>query len=267
MNKEQLLNEIEQMPIFVLRDIATNKDLNPEVEGYVPSYEWKEQEHFKAVTEKDNTLPLTFVTKKYKLIQFREVYKPLIENIPELEGDILYFNGFAIMDFFPVDETLKLNGDKIGLVAINSVNKQSSVIIKFCVEHKGRLISIPKKIAGLKRVHSGKVFQITQNFLSIVDKIKSIWGIVLSNFQDTKVDKEMGLNILQELDIKENYIVEKVKEKLEQSNDLNLWDMFVYIIEQIEKKNFKSDLHRRKKLDTISEKIFKYATISKLLTA
>ncbi len=51
------------------------------------------------------------------------------------------------------------------------------------------------------------------------------------------------------------------------TEDMDLWDLFLYLIEIVEERNFKSELHRRKKLDLISEKMFHWAVVSKLLNA
>lgn len=272
MDKEQLIQRIENIPKFVKRDVAIRgieeRELI-EVEGNkVRVDNWKEDEKNKAVTEEGNLIPLAFVSEGYQLVQFNSVFLPLIQNIEELDGDIMYYKGVGYMDVFPKDERLKVNGgDKIGLVSMNSVNKTCSVIIKFCVSHNNKRITIPKSLAGFKRMHTGKAIQITSNFLVVVDKVRQIWKTIIEEFTKIKVNETYADAVLDDINIKENYIRKKVTKKIMATSDMDLWDLFLYIIEIVEERKFKSDLHRRKKLDIISEKLFKHAVASKLINA
>src|SRR3990167_1436392 len=232
MNKEQLLREIEQIPKFVLRDVAIKQQDKGLVAG--TEFNWTEDYNHKAVTEEDNYNPLAFVSNNYQLVQFESVFKPLIENIERLEGAVIYYGGVGAMTVFPEDEKLLVNGgDKIGIIGWNSVNKTSSVIIKFCVRHKDTYITMPKLIAGFKRMHVGKAIQITQNFLVVVDKVREVWKQILTEFKE----------------------------------EMDLWDVFMKMIAVIEDRNYKSDIHRRKRLDKISADIFKWAVAGRLINA
>ena len=173
MNKENLIYGINQIPKFVLRDIAVDKSEDASIRN------WANEDEFKAVTEVDNTKPLCFATGRYRLIQFTEVFLPLIEKIEELEGELFYYGGVGLIDVFPKDDNLKGEGVDFGLVAYNSVNKTSSVFVNFCIKHNDRVIKIPKKIMGFKKVHSGNALQITQNFLPIMNGVASKTGIVI----------------------------------------------------------------------------------------
>lgn len=261
MNKEQLINKINLIPEFVLKDVAVEK-----IDDSIYQ-EWENKENWKAVTEIGNNEPLTFVTKKYQLIQFKDVFLPLIENIEKLEGNLVYYWGVGLIDIFPDEEKLKKGNDRIGIVSLNSVNKMSSVIIKFCMKHNERVITIPKDIAGFKRVHSGKAFEITQNFLTLVDKVRDIWDTVLTEFNKTDVDENFAITVLDEIDVKGGRIRKKVLNKVSSSANFNLWDLFMCLIDISEERNYKSDYHRRKKIDELSEKMFKYAVVSKLINA
>lgn len=256
MNKEELVRGIEKIPQFVLRDIKI-----------VGNNKVVDEKNWKAVTEDINEKPLTFVTERYKLIQFKDVFTPLVQNIPELDGEVSYFDGFGIIDIFPEDEKLKNGEDRIGMVAYNSVNKTSSVIVNFCVRHGKKKITIPRNIAGFKKVHSGKILDMTKNFLEVAENVRSIWNTILNEFSKIKVDEAYATNVLKELDIKDQYITKRTMKKVLTTSDINLWDMFLYIMELVEARRFKSDVHRRKKMDLITAKIFKYATMIKLLNA
>jgi len=273
MDKTNLIESIKQIPKFVMRDVAVkvvgdksfDKQGNVVVDGNVEK--WVDKEKHKAITEMDKTKPFAFVNYKYKLIQFADVFLPLIENIPELEGNVSYYEGYSIMDIFPKDEKLLLdNDDKIGIVCINSVNKMSSVFIKFCICHNKKIISLPKSVAGYRKVHFGNnVYQNTLNYIGVVDKVRGVWKIVIDEFQKINVDVLNAENILSELKFKDRFIRKKVMKKVMSGEKINLWGLFIYIIECVEMRNYKSEIHKRKKLDLITEKLFKYAVVSKLI--
>jgi len=278
MNKEELVKKIDSVPLFVLRDVSVKEMLVVDEDAglvFASQHQgqvmddcvWVEQNGWKAVTEENNLSPLAFVCERYRLMQFKEVFTPLIQNIPELEGDLVYYGGIAILQFFPLDEKLKEGDDRIGITAVNSVNKTSSVIIKFCILHDGKVITFPKKFASFKRMHVGKAIQVTQNFLHVTDKVREIWKTILSEFNKVLVDDAYANTMMDKVEIKDNYLRKKVLQKIESSTDVNLWDVFIYMMEVIEQRNFKSELHRRKKLDLISEKMFSWAIEARLINA
>jgi len=267
MNKENLTYAINQIPKFVSRGIAVDKSDDVNVQN------WAYEDEFTAVTEVENTKPLCFATGRYRLIQFSEVFLPLIEKIEELEGDLFYYGGVGLIDVFPKDDNLKGDDVDFGLVAYNSVNKTSSVFINFCIKHNDRVIKIPKKIMGFKKVHSGNALQITQNFLTIMNKVKDIWKTIIDEFSKTEITEDIAKNIIKTVEIKDDYIIKKLLEKVQQQTlmpdmeKMNIWTMFLEIMKIIEHRKFKSELHKRKKLDLVSDCIFKYATITKLINA
>ena len=267
MNKENLKYAIEQIPKFVLRDIAVDKS----EDGITQN--WIYEEQFKTVTEEGNTTPLCFASRRYRLIQFKDVFLPLIENIEDLECNMYYYCGFVLIDIFPNDDNLKGDGVNFGLVAYNSVNKTSSVFINFCIKYNDRVIKIPKKIMGFKKVHSGNALEITQNFLIVMNKVKEIWKTIIEEFSKTEVTEDLAKSIIKSVEIKDDYIIKKLLEKVKYKQELpdeknmNVWEMFLEIMRIIETRKFKSELHKRKKLDLVSDCIFKYATITRLINA
>jgi len=219
-----------------------------------------------------STKPLCFASGRYRLIQFTDVFLPLIKDIEELEGNLFYYGGLGLIDVFPKDDNLKGDGVDFGLVAYNSVNKTSSVFINFCIKHNERVIKIPKKIMGFKKVHSGNALTTTQNFLQVMSKVKDIWKVIIDDFSKTEVTEDLAKSIITAVEIKDEYITKNLLEKVRQHNlmneeKMNVWTMFLEIMKIIEYRKFKSELHKRKKLDLVSDCIFKYATITKLINA
>jgi hypothetical protein len=267
MDKQALVLRIEQMPSFILRDVAINGEYSADATvSIVPSFEMNPD--WKAVTETNLKRPLAFVSKKYKLIQFKDVFLPIIANVTALDGNLIYYEGFSYMTFFPDDINLSTPNGKIGIVAVNSVNKMSSVIMKFCLLHNGKLISVPEKLAGFKRVHAGKVMDYAQNFIMVVDKIKDIWATVITHFSTQMMSKDFAISVLDVCEIQQDFLREKSLEYVETHANMNLWDFFLFLMDLIESKtSYTSDIHKRKKLDSITEKIFQYAITTKLIHA
>ena len=257
LNKQELMSEIDCIPKFVLRD-AAQKDKRTDM--------WIEDDRHSGVTEETNFINLAYVSKRYKLLQFESVFKPLLQNIEELEGSIMYDGGVGAMIMFPDDERLIVNGgDKIGLVAWNSVDKTSSVIINFCVKHDDRDITIPKSVAGFKRMHVGKAVEITENFLKVVDKIRDVWKAILKEFEKIKVTETYVISLMDELKIKEKSLRKKVLKDVQSTESMSLWDVFMKMLAIIEEKGYKSEVHRRKRLDKISSAMFNWAVAGRLI--
>lgn len=93
--------------------------------------------------------------------------------------------------------------------------------------------------------------------------------ICIYKFEELKkeVDETYAKNILNECKITDNYIIKSILKFVTTKEKPTLWDMFLRIIDTVEIRNFKSSVHRRKKLDLISERIFKYAIVSRLINA
>ena len=259
MNKQELLKEIEKIPKFTLRDVAQENEAG----------DWIEDEKHSGVTEEENFVNLAYVSKDYTLAQFSDVFTKMIEKIDSLEGGVIYYGGFGAMTVFPDDENLVVNGgkDKIGIVGINSVNKTSSVIIKFCVRHGDRYITMPRSIAGFKRMHVGKAVEITQSYLTVINKVKEIWKQIITEFEKITVSEVYVTAMLDELKIKDKGLRKQVLKEIQFRDKMDLWDVFMKMIAVIEDKSYKSDVHKRKRLDKISDSMFKWAIAGRLINA
>lgn len=91
MDKEQTIEVIERLPEFELIDVAVDSDNN-----------WIKQPKHKSVVEKGTSESLTYVsTKRYKLVQFSEVFRPIAEGIESFQGEVAHYKGVCIMNVFP----------------------------------------------------------------------------------------------------------------------------------------------------------------------
>lgn len=253
MNKKEILEEIDKIPTFVYRDVAI--DYNNV---------WDKKEALKAITEEGNDEPLAIVSKKYRLVQFKPVFEPIVAPINELEGDLIYYKGFAIMDLFPKDETYNNDGNSIGIVVMNSVDTTASVVIKFCINYDKRKITIPPKISGFKKVHMGNVNILSQDYANMISKVKGSWSTIMERFTNMFVDENNVMDYLDTFKIGENTAKKIKKEVMASDNEINLWDLCLIVFDHYSEKEYKSEVHKRKKLDSFVSKIFEYAMITRL---
>ena len=261
MNKEELLVEIGKIPLFRFRDVATKEEKVEE--GEVVSERWVEDDKSKAITEVDSVSPIAFVCEKYQLVQFKDMFKPIVENIEDCRGAVIYNRGFAIMDVFPSKEEYKTNGDRIGIVAYNSVNKTSALNIRFCVEHNNRKITIPSKVASFRKVHLGNIGEMTQDYIGVITKVKSSWNTIMTKFTAHNVELEDLPKIAENFKIDEN-AVKHMKKKMLLGRKYNLWDFCMGVFDYLSKKSFKSDVHKRKRLDKFVNTIFDYDLVMQI---
>ena len=265
-NKQELKELIEELPIFEKRDVQTRNGTEESVE------EWTTQKELAICSIKTDEA-FAYVSPNYKLIQFKDIFTPMLESIPEeVKGYLVNYGGFAMLKVFPEIESLKEGNSRFGLVAMNSVDLSSSIVVKFCVEHNELQFTIPTKIAGLKKSHVGKVDQLIKDYISMVGKVKQTWKLIINEFPKYKV-------VLAKKDEEEEAVLEfgDVMEKLKIGKHLSkklmkdyeiitadnkqytLWDVFVKAVEEVSKKEYKSDVHREKKIDKICQAIFEFS--------
>lgn len=272
MQKEELLTKIDELPLFRLRDVAVKEIevIEPEPNNEAPYGQedkeierWEQQEKHQAVTETNSVEAIAFVSDKYQLVQFKEMFVPIVEKMGDCEGSLAYYFGFAIMDIFPAQEEYKINGDRIGIVAYNSVDKTSALNIRFCVEHNGRKITIPKKVASFRKVHLGNIGQMTQDYISVITKIKNSWKTIMDKFINFDVKEEDLQTIAENFKIDEHSL-KHMKKKMLLGKQYNLWDFCMEVFDHLSRKTFKSDVHRRKRLDKFVTAIFDYELVMEI---
>lgn len=254
-DREELIKQVNGIPKFTLRNCAVKK-----VELDQTQDTWFEQENWKAVTEVDNFKSYTFVSKGYVLVQFAEVFLPILNTIPECEGELVYDNGFAYMYVYPKGDKYKDEKNDYGIVIINSVNGTAGVIIKFIVRSGGRKFILPDKISGFNRTHkAATVMNLAHNFIINLDKVREMWEIICTKFNKEKLNEDyinaMGFD---------ESIQKKLKKELKDGKEMNLWDAFVYALDYVSSKTYKTEVHKRKKLDKICETIIDYGLILKI---
>lgn len=271
MNKIEIKERIESLPLFEKRKILVSNS----VEG--DCQETTEQEGA-AICEVGGTKSYAYVGKGYNLIQFKDVFNPVVDSFEEdIEGYLSIFGGFCMLKIFPQIDYLKDDTGEFGLIAMNSVNLSSSIMVKFCVKHNERHFTIPSRIAGLRQQHTGKAVNVTKNYMSMISKVKHAWKTIIENFPKYKIvldvtksdeEKILGLgNIVDKLELGKR-LSQKIKDDYEiytcNGKFYTLWDLFLKVIDEVSGKEYKSETHKQRKIDTICQSIFEYSMLLNL---
>jgi hypothetical protein len=266
MNKQDLKNRVELLPEFELRRVKVKGD------NVDDDINWIEPDHTRAVCKLGESIPYAFVGSKYDLVQFKDVFTPILDSMDvEVDGQILDYGGYASLVLFPKMDELVDGDTRFGLVAMNSVDCSSAVVVRFCIQHGDHYIQVPTKISGIKKKHSGKVKGIVKDYVQLVGSVRHLWKNIITEFPKYSVVTQVDPSKENELEFKSVMksfnIGKKLSKALEEKyqkayllgKKYTLWDVFIDAIAVITERKYKSPVHQQKRIDALSELIFSYA--------
>jgi hypothetical protein len=261
-DKDGLINQINQIPEFVFREVAANPDPGapPVVRGPV-QWEPIPYSNSRCITETGKFKPLAFTSGRYTLIQFKDSFLPLVDQ--DCEGRVTYDAGFAVMDMFPSDaQFATADGSRIGITAYNSVTKTSALIMKFSLRTgNGRVMTLPKNISGFYKAHVGKnVAQQTANYQQLVSKVQTVWAQIIHDFTNIQITVDNFDDFTKQFDT-DPRILKKVKDEITAGAAFNLWSLTVRVYDDMEAAYSKTDITRRKRLDQFVESITSWGAL------
>jgi len=247
--KQEVIDVIQAMPKFEMKDVFIERD-----------GEHVLNEKFKAVTEVGDNDILSVVTNKYQLVQFSEVFLPIINKIDELEGRVVYFNGNAIMEIYPKGDYFKMdNGQRVGLFVRNSVTTESALLVNFVIASKKWHAIIPRNVKGFRKIHVGNQ-KIVENFMKMVGDVKTAWKQIVNNFISHRPTKEELKKLLCEQMKFSETKFESIRDKMyEDNNRPDLWEIYLEIIRRISLGNYASDISREKEIEKVCRTMMGYA--------
>lgn len=256
MNKQETIETIEKMPTFELIKVAVARDSDTD---------WEEQKDDRSVVEVGTRKALCYTSKRYVLTQFKDIFIPAIEPLPEFDAKICWYEGMAIMDVFP-EEVQQLGANyKYGISVINSVDKTSGIVVKFNVLFRDEVLRFPKNISRLYVTHSNKEgLRINKDYFQLIHKVKDIWSSIVNGFPQIKVTMS-DVDAMNETFNLGDDLKETLKGMVSRSNDVNVWSVVMMKFTDIAQGKRKSDVHRAKAFDELTEKIYAYALASKLM--
>jgi len=257
MRKTECIEAIERLPLFELKDVAIDDSNVDDTE-----ITWEKQLKDRAVVEIGNNESLAYVSTRYKLVQFKDVLGPVAEGIDSFSARLNTFKGVCVMDVFPNMSEFSNDDVKYGISVINSVDKSTSIVIKFNVKVNGQPLIFPSKLAGFVKSHTGKGFEITQNYIQVITKVKDAWGNIIKHFPEIEINDEDTLKM-----VVENFKINKdhkdrIELRMQMKQPLNLWDIVEIRLKEISKRNYKSEVHKSKALERLGNEIFSYAMVA-----
>lgn len=247
MDKNQLVDTINNIKEFELKRIALIRDGT-----------WVEDLNWKAVTLKDEYDIFATVTNKYRLVQFKNVFMPVIEKMADTtSGYISTYKGKASLYLFPEDNSEKF---KTGVCLKNSVDKSTAIEARFSILLEGGYtVAIPKEIKPFRKTHTGKALEITQDFMSGLGDIKSFWKDLINRYTEFAIDEEITKNILDEL-----HMTKRMRERISSYKITNLYELFMAVLRSISEKRFKSEIHKQKKIEKLVEIFYNFSIATRL---
>lgn len=272
-SKEELREKINNLPLFEMRNTGTAANAEKENQDFKKAKLWKAI--VEVGTDKE---PVVYVRPSYHLLQFKDMFIPLLDNIEEdLYGYLMDYEGMCRLLVFPDHESLKVGDTRYGLLAINSVDCTAGIIVKFCIEQGSRRFIVPHNVAGLKKKHTKNVGMIVKDYISMVDQVKHVWKKIINEFpkyklvtkeseepydlqlSDTleKLEKPLGARLNKKM-------VERCTEFNRQGRDFTLWDLFSTAMGNFEDKKYKTDMHKEKRIEKLCKAIFDYALVLSL---
>jgi len=242
MEKEELLKALEYLPKFEKQDIYTISDGNS-----------IKQKAFKAIVPVGGNEAISVVGKDYKLIQFSETFKPIIEKLDNIEGEIYTYKGKAVAEIFPKEE-------EIGIVVLNSVDRTWSVRVNFiCKVPNLGTVYIPRKVAGYRHVHRGDILSSYEQFSLAITEVKDAWKSIVGKMSEIEITDESMEELKEALKIGKR--TEKIVKEI-YTPGMKLWEFFVAFLKEISKKKYKSEIHRHEKMSKICSVIVSYALLT-----
>jgi len=252
--KNELIESIKSLPKFELKEIYLE--------------DGESIQRFKAVfCEQDGVVSV--VTNRYSLVQFSEIFLPIIQELGELSGFVSYHFGKAIVGVFPEEETLKTKEGSLGILLMNSVDRSWAVKVLFAVDVGDGLVVLPKHVTGYTRKHIGNIKQDIQGYYAFLNEAKNTWKTIVTKLSEKKLTKEDYEDIVSKIKLGKK-LERKLRESisLEQTkingDGFTLWDLFIKIIKLINTKAYKSEIHRTEKLRKVCNVVFEYAIIEEL---
>lgn len=262
MTKEQLMRRISHLPLFSTADVHISN-----------AEDTLNAKDFKAIYEGEILCqPVAIVSRHYKLVQLRDALSKAVEKLPEeIEGQIYYFFGRALMSVYPV-------GSEVGLRVSNSVDAKWALRVDFAVRPEGiggySLVVPQKRLKGFRRIHKGKVLLEYEDFLKVIADVREVWRTIVEKMSAIPVDKDkleevkrvlrFGKRLGRDLDeiwhtYKGNYLIKPKEEQL------TLWVLFRETIKKLSKRSYKSGIHKVRRLENVGKVMMNYAFFSEVI--
>jgi hypothetical protein len=260
MNKDELMLEIDKLPEFRFRDAAVDDKAPDEpVPMWIPTgKEWRD------------CRPVAFVSDRYKLVQHKDLLKPIVEPIPMIaDARLVDYGGWAIMDIYPEGEEFTIDaaaGDRIGIRAYNSVDRTGALNVKFIIRHGGRALAMPTRAQNYRKIHVGFITEQTADYTAMIAGVRAAWNEIVMKFTQIVITPDNFEAYCNAFDCSPA-IIKDFKQQVNTGSVYNLWDLAMAVFDKMGNYKFKSDVHETKRLEQFADSIFSQAFLLKLVAA
>jgi len=242
MEKAELLEEIDRLPKFEKLDIDV-----------IRGNERLRQENLKAIVAKGENQAVAVLSKYYRLAQFSDVFKPIIEKLGKIEGQVYHYRGVGELELFPV-------GEDVGVCIQNSVDSTTALKVSFIYRSADKWTFIPRSVYGYRHIHRGDLLGDFNRFTFVLAEVKKAWKAIVDKMSKIQVTNEKLEELKKILRVGKR--LEKVIEKIYEPN-MDLWSFFLKYVKEISRRKFKSMIHQRQRLSRVSNVIIGYALFLK----
>ena len=251
--KKELLNEVNKIPLFESADLYLQGASEPDKN-------WK---GVKEIGIKDILMP---VSKHYKVVDFKSIFSPILNGMPDLEGELRYGYGRGVLFLYPKGDKFVAGKDtRVGLVITNSVDKSMGLSVNFTIllkRHNYYNVLLPRGLSSLRKKHMGNVQIIVDNYQKMLVNCQDAWNIIVKKF-DRDIDADEISILLDKLMIGKSYN-KFIRALYKINKSVKLWNCFMDAVVFISEKSYKNEINRVKRLQKIAEIIYQYASMEAL---
>lgn len=251
--KNELIKQINKIPLFEASDIF--------LAGLNDS-----DKNWKGITEIGKKEIMMPVSKHYKLINFEDIFVPILNGIPDLEGELRYGYGRGVLFIYPKGDKYAVGKDtRVGLIITNSVDKSMGLSVNFSIllkRHEYYNVVLPRGFSSLRKRHMGNVQVIVDNYQKMLMNCQDAWKIIVKKFDRDVDESEIGI-LLDKLRIGKKYN-QFIRALYKMKKNVKLWNCFMDAVVFISEKTYKNEINRIKRLQKIAEIIYQYASMEAL---
>lgn len=250
--KKSLLKRVNRIPLFELVPAGLKQ------EG------WENQKKYRAVVEKGRKDALAYVSKRYNLLQIRGIFNEVLEAVGEdVNGEAHYYGGRGELEVYPSAED-----KEVGILVRNSVDGSTSLKVSFCTKILGKSIDITsKETESFSRIHTAKDAKVdVEAYVDMLSDVEKAWDTIIRTKMGAKtMGDEESIDITEELQLGrkfknkiENYVNSK------KFKPMTFWNLMKMALREVNRIEYKSDIHYRKKIRDISSIIIRRCVAEEL---
>ena len=98
-----------------------------------------------------------------------------------------------------------------------------------------------------------------KDYAGVVAKVKDVWSSIVDKFHNTPVLEEQVGDYAENFKLGERATKHLKKRMALRTGETNLWQFCLMVFDYISQRNYKTDVHKTKRLDRFCKLMFDYA--------